>query len=138
LGISRLTARGDTRACLSAANPYLQALKEFDAVYSKDDRALVVLEPATGSVLTRETLPAVETLTDAACHIPYSRRVDSFTNFQHSWAVKADLTVEDLIANAQTPSDIEIARIRKIALAEPSLVNRSVSPTGHVAGVRES
>jgi hypothetical protein len=134
-GISRLTATSETRVFFSEANPYLRALEDFEAVYSEDDTALLVLEPATGSVFAPETLAAVEALTEAAWQIPYSRRVDSLTNFQHSWAVEDDLTVEDLVVNAQALSDDEIARIKTIALSEPLLVDRLVSPTGHVTGV---
>ncbi|MDP6579227.1 MAG: hypothetical protein QF681_01105, partial [Vicinamibacterales bacterium] len=134
-GISRLTSTSDTRVFFSPANPYLQALEEFEQVYSKDESAFLVLAPRDGTVFTRDTLKAVENLTDAAWQIPYSRRVDSLTNFQHTWAQGDDLVVEDLIEDAAHLSDTDIERVQTIALAEPLLVNRLVSTTGHVTGI---
>ena len=53
----------------------------------------------------------METLTEAAWKIPYAIRVDSVTNFQHSWADGDDLTVEDLIRNgASLSQDNETAK----------------------------
>ena len=60
-----------------------------------------VLAPADGMVFTPETLSAVEWLTEQAWQIPYSIRVDSVTNFQHTYAEGDDLIVEDLVMDAQ-------------------------------------
>ena len=134
-GISRLTTTSDTRVFFSAANPYLQALENFEQVYSRDENAFIVLAPRDGTVFTRDTLAAVEELTDAAWQIPYSRRVDSLTNFQHTRALGDDLVVENLVEHAAHLSDADIERVTTVALSEPLLVNRLVSTTGHVTGI---
>jgi hypothetical protein len=134
-GISRLTTTSDTRVFFSAANPHLQALEEFEQVYSKDESAFIVLAPRDGTVFTRDALAAIEELTDSAWQLPYSRRVDSLANFQHTWAQEDDLVVEDLVENASDLSNADIQRIQTIALSEPLLVNRLVSATGHVTGI---
>ncbi|NOZ68622.1 MAG: MMPL family transporter, partial [Deferribacteres bacterium] len=46
-----------------------------------------------------------------------------------------DLIVEDLVQNAGDLTAADIKRIRAVALSEPLLVNRLVSPSGHAAGV---
>lgn len=46
-----------------------------------------------------------------------------------------ELTVEDLVQNAASMTDADIERTGKIALSEPELVNRLLSPTGHVTEV---
>ena len=42
-------------------------------------------------------MAAVEELTEAAWQIPYTIRVDSVSNFQHTYATEDDLIVEDLV-----------------------------------------
>jgi predicted RND superfamily exporter protein len=86
-------------------------------------------------VFTRETLAAIEELTEAAWHIPYSSRVDSITNFQHTRSEKDELIVEDLVTGALNLSDAAIQRIKKIALSDSRLVDQQISPSGHVTGI---
>ena len=59
-----------------------------------------VLEPRDGGAFDADTLAAVEQLTEAAWQIPYAIRVDSVSNFQHTYAIEDDLIVEDLVSNA--------------------------------------
>ena len=66
---------------------------------------------------------------------PYSTRVESITNYQHTSAVADDLLVEDLAFEPGKLNDNELMRIREIALAEPLLINRLISPIAHVTGV---
>ncbi|OPZ97560.1 MAG: MMPL family protein [Planctomycetes bacterium ADurb.Bin412] len=134
-GLRLLTFNRDLRVFFSKENPQLQALDALENTYGKTDNVSFALSPASGDVFTRETLAAVEELTEAAWQVPYSSRVDSLTNYQHTEAVEDDLTVEDLVRDAGNLSDEDLARIRKIALGEPQLVNLSLSPTGHVTEV---
>jgi len=125
----------DYRVFFGKDNPQLQAFDTLQNTYNKTDNALIVLAPDDGRVFTRENLAAVEELTRKAWQIPYSTRVESITNFQSSWAKRDDLVVEDLVKNAETLSDEDIRRIKKIALGEPLLVRRLVSPAAHVTGI---
>ncbi|NNG13093.1 MAG: MMPL family transporter [Halobacteria archaeon] len=134
-GIRSLTFNNDLRVFFSEQNPQLRALEDLEATYNKIDNVLFVIAPRDGNVFTRATLAAIGELTEAVWQTPYSVRVDSITNFQHSRAEGDDLTVEDLVENAGNLTDAELARIRAIALAEPSLVNRLVSATGHVTAI---
>ncbi|MHC4545871.1 MAG: MMPL family transporter, partial [Planctomycetota bacterium] len=85
--------------------------------------------PKDGNVFTGKTLAVVEELTEASWQMPYSRRVDSVTNFQHTRAEEDDLIVEDLVEDAEGLSDEDIARIKRIALSEPLLVDNLVVVT---------
>lgn len=134
-GIRLLTFNNDLRVFFSDENPQLQALEDLEATYNKIDNVLFVIAPRNGKVFTRGTLAAIETLTGAAWQTPYSVRVDSVTNFQHSRAVGDELIVADLVEHAGRLTDAELARIRAIALAEPSLANRLVSAAGHVTAI---
>ena len=81
-------------------NPELMAFEELQDTYTKNDNILIVLAPDDAEVFTRETLAVVEELTKASWQIPYSLRVDSIANFQHTWADGDELIVEDLVENA--------------------------------------
>lgn len=126
---------GDYHVFFSDDNPQMLAFERLERTYNKDDNVLFVLEPKNGDVFTPETLAAVERITEMSWQIPYSSRVDSLSNFQYTYAEEDDLIVGNLIEGAADLSDADLKKIRKIALNEPMLVNRSVSPEGHVTGI---
>ncbi len=130
-----LSFNNDIRVFFSPDNPQLTAMETQESIYTKNDNILFAVAPKNGNVFTRETLAAIEELTAAAWQIPYSSRVDALTNFQHTQSEEDDLIVENLVENAMTLDDEQLERIKTIALSEPLLLNRQISPTGHVAGV---
>lgn len=134
-GTRFLTFNNDLRVFFSREDPRLQALEALENTYNRIDNVLFVIAPKDGDVFTAETLAAIEDLTEASWQIPYSNRVDSITNFQYTRAEGDDLIVEDLVQNAGDLTAADIGRIRAVALSEPLLVNRLVSPSGHAAGV---
>ena len=74
-------------------------------------------------------------LTELGWQAPYSRRVSSLANYQHTMAVEDDLFVEALITDPEALNEPTITRIREVALNEPSLVGTFVSPDGKAAFV---
>ncbi len=116
-------------------NPQLQAFENLQSTYTKNDNVLFMLMPKDGNVFTPRTLQAVVELTEAAWQMPYSIRVDSVTNFQHTYAEEDDLTVIDLVEDPDNLTAEELEKIKQIALNEPLLVNRLVSPAAHATGV---
>jgi len=134
-GIRHLTFNNDLRAFFSKENPQLQALEELENTYNKIDNVYFTIAPKNGDVFARESLAAIEDLTKTAWHIPYSSRVDSITNFQHTRSEDDELIVEDLVIDAFSLSDAEIKRIKDIALSDPRLLNQQISPSGHVTGI---
>ena len=90
----------------SENNPQLQALEALENTYRKND-----------NVFTRETLFAIEELIDSAWLMPYSSRVNSITNFQHTLVEEDDLVVDDLVRNALSMSVSEVEYVKKVALS---------------------
>lgn len=125
----------DYRIFFSEENPQLLAFETLQNLYTKSDNVLFVLAPADGKVFTPEVLSAVEWLTEQAWQIPYSIRVDSVSNFQHTYAEGDDLIVEDLVSDARSFAEEDLDRARQIALNEPLLINRLISPRAHVTAV---
>ena len=134
-GGKNLQFKTNYRVFFSSDNPQLQAFEKLEQTYTRNDNVLFVLTPKDGNVFTPETLSVVETVTEKAWQIPYSIRVDSISNFQHTFAEGDDLVVQDLITDAKNLSAAEIKKIREIATTEPLLVQRLVSPEGHVIAV---
>ncbi len=134
-GLQHAAFTNDYRVFFGKDNPQLLAFENLQDTYARNDNVMIVLAPESGQVFTRETLTAVAWLTERAWETPFSIRVDSLTNYQHTSADGDDLLVEDLAYEPQTLSDEELRRIREVALNEPVLVNRLVSPRAHVTGI---
>ena len=134
-GMRFLSFNMDNRVFFSKDNPQLTALETLENTYVKNYNVFFVLEPKGGDVFERQALAALEELSEASWQIPYSSRVDSITNYQHTRAEKDDLIVESLVEDANALSDEALQQIKGIALSRPTLVDRLVSPSGHVAGV---
>ncbi len=140
-GVRFLEFNSDTRVFFSEENPQLQALEKLENTYNKIDTIFFALAPKHGNVFTQETLEAVEKLTSSCWEMPHSVRVDSLSNFQHTWSEKGDpneedeLIVEDLYEEAGSLTEADLQRIRATALGDILLVNRLISPSGHVTGV---
>ena len=137
VGAKHLTFSNDIRVFFSEENPQLKAYNAIEETYSKSINVLFVVHRKDGgSLFNRGTLEALQLLTEQAWEMPYSRRVDSLTNYQHSYAEEDDLMVEDLVpVEAIDLTDEELAHLEETALADPLLVNRLVSPDGTVAGI---
>ena len=134
-GAGNLEFANNYRVFFSDENPELTAFEELQATYTKNDNFLFVLEPADGDAFSAETIAAVETLTEAAWKIPYAIRVDSISNFQHSYGVDDDLIVEDLFRDAEQMNAAERTRRGNVALAEPLLRNQLITPDAAVTAV---
>ena len=125
----------DYRVFFSEENPELQAFEEMQNIYTKTDNVLFVIEPEGTDVFNISTLNMIAELTESSWQIPYSTRVDSITNYQHTLAKDDDLLVGDLVDSSTNLSLEDISYVRGVALKEPLLVKRLISPSGHVTGV---
>jgi hypothetical protein len=134
-GLSLLQFNNDYRMFFSEDNPQLQAFEQLQNTYAHNDNVLFVITPKSGKVFSREALVAIEELTQAAWQTPFSLRVDSITNYQHTYAEGDDLIVEDLIYNAKTLSEEQFAKAEQIAINEPLLLHRLISPDASVTGI---
>ena len=125
----------DVRNHFGKDDPHIVALDRLEDTYALSDAALVAVAPKDGAVFTRETLVAIEELTDRLWRTPYVTRVDSITNYSHSEGLEDELVVEPLIDDAGSLSDKDIERVRRIALSTEEVAGRFVSRDGRVAGL---
>ena len=134
-GAQYLSFTNDYRVFFSKENPQLLAFENLQDTYSKNDNVMMILVPADGTVFTPQTLQAVTWLTEKAWQTPFSSRVDSVSNYQHTYAEGDDLIVEDLVFADDELTPEKLQQVRDIAINEPLLVNRLISKSGHVTGV---
>jgi predicted RND superfamily exporter protein len=135
MGIGHLQFSSGYRVFFGKTNPQLNAFDAIERIYTKNDNVLFVLQPASGDVFTPRVLDAVQELTAAGWKVPYSSRVDSITNFQYTHAEEDDLIVADLVTNPENLSTEGLEEVRRIALAEPLLRDRLISPNSSTTGV---
>ena len=124
----------DVRNHFADDNPYIVALEELEETYALSDAVLVALAPRDGTVFTRDTLVAIEALTERLWYTPYVTRVDSIANHSHSEGFEDELVVEPLIEDAASLSGADLERIERIALGTEEIAGRFVSRDGRVAG----
>jgi uncharacterized protein len=125
----------DYRVFFSEDNPELKAFEAMQDIYTKTDNVLFVIAPKEDNVFDADTLALIAEMTDLSWQTPYSTRVDSVTNFQHTIADGDDLLVGDLVDDVTGLSAEDITRVRDVALNEPLLLRRLVSPSAHVTGI---
>ncbi len=135
MGAQKLVFKADYRVFFGESNPQLEAFEKMQRVYAKTDNVAFVLAPKDGNVFSEKTLRAIQELTRAAWQIPFSSRVDSVTNFQHTSAEGDDLLVMDLVPEDEPLPAERLDRIRRIATSEPLLLKRIVNATGSVTVV---
>lgn len=120
----------DARVFFAPENPDRQALDRFEETFAKDDNLMIVIEPQGegGDVFDPKTLAAIGELTERSWQLPFVRRVDSITNFQHTYAEGDELIVRDLVPDPGAVTPEAAAAAKAAALDRVELVNFFVSP----------
>jgi predicted RND superfamily exporter protein len=134
-GAQNLSFSNDYRMFFGPDNPQLLAFEKMQNTFNKNDNILFVITPKDGKVFTVETLTAIMDITEEAWQIPFSTRVDSITNYQHTAAEEDDLIVDDLVPDPSILTDEDLSRIQFIAINEPMMVNRLISPNSKYTGI---
>ena len=123
------------RVFFKPGDPQLLALESLERTFSKNENVLFMIVPDNGDATSAEALRASVWLTENAWRTPYSTRVDSIANFQHTTADGDDIEVRNLV-NAELVDEAgERNRIRSAALADPRLAGGLMATDGGVSGV---
>jgi len=134
-GGKNLFFNNDYRVFFSPEDAHLQAFEKIQDTYTKNDSVLMVVAPDDGVVFKPETLAAIEDITERAWQTPFSTRVDSLSNFQHSQSIDDDMSVANLYEEATSLSNEEAAALKPIVMNEPQLVHRLISEKAHVTAI---
>lgn len=131
-GASKLGLTTDNRVFFGPDNPQLKNFELFEKTFTENNNVVVAFAPKSKNIFENATLEAIEEFTEKAWKLPFSTRVDSLSNFQHSYAINDELIIQDLYKDANSLSADKLATIRNIALKEPLILNRLVSSDGSV------
>ena len=134
-GILRLGFSGDYRIFFDEDNPQLLALEALEDTYGKNENVVFLIVPEDGDATSQTALSAAVWLTEAAWQTPWSRRVDSLTNFQYTTADGDDLYVRNLVDPQQLADPQARSRIRAVALADPRVEGSILATGGDVSVV---
>jgi len=136
LGMLSLRFSTDFRVYLGENHSDVQEIDRLEEKFTKNETLFIAIAPPADHHLDQRTLLAVAELTRALWDTPHSRRVDSLTNYQYSYAEGDEILVEDLIASPGSLSDDELATIHDIAASEPFLEHFLYAPNGQAAGIQ--
>ncbi|EHH1110855.1 MMPL family transporter [Vibrio parahaemolyticus] len=135
IGGKNLYFRGDYDIFFDGTNKQLLAFDEIQTTFAKTDNLAIVIAPEDGDIFTPQTLSLIQKITVDAWQVPYSSRVDSIANYQHTEAFEDDLLVEDLLYSEYELTPERISKVKSIALSEPVLKSALVSEKGDVTVV---
>ncbi|TOE13459.1 RND transporter [Vibrio parahaemolyticus] len=135
IGGKNLYFRGDYDIFFDGTNKQLLAFDEIQTTFAKTDNLAIVIAPEDGDIFTPQTLSLIQKITVDAWQVPYSIRVDSIANYQHTEAFEDDLLVEDLLYSEYELTPERISKVKSIALSEPVLKSALVSEKGDVTVV---
>ena len=135
VGMILLEFSADYRIFFDDDNPQLLALEDLEDTYGKNENVVFLIVPDDGDATSTEALSAAVWLTEAAWQTPWSRRVDSLANFQHTTADGDDLVVQDLVDPQELTRARARSRIRDIALLDPRIAGSMLARNGDVSVV---
>jgi predicted RND superfamily exporter protein len=134
-GASKLVFTSDFRAYFGPDNPQLLAFEKMERTFSKQENVYFYIHAKKGDLFTNQGLDLIETLTDEGWKLPYSQRVTSLQNHQHTDVEDDDLMIDYLYYDALELSADNLAKIRNTTFSEPTLLHRLISEEGASTGV---
>ncbi|TOI76168.1 RND transporter [Vibrio parahaemolyticus] len=135
IGGKNLYFRGDYDIFFDGTNKQLLAFDEIQTTFAKTDNLAIIIAPEDGDIFTPQTLSLIQKITVDAWQVPYSSRVDSIANYQHTEAFDDELLVEDLLYSEYELTPERISKVKSSALSEPVLKSALVSEKGDVTVV---
>jgi predicted RND superfamily exporter protein len=134
-GATKLVFTSDFRAYFGPENPQLLAFEEMERTFSKQENVYFYIHAKEGDLFTHQGLNLIEQLTEEGWKLPYSQRVISLQNYQHTDVKDDDLMIDYLYYDALALSSDNLARIKEITFLEPTLLHRLISEDGASTGV---
>ncbi len=134
-GASKLTFTSDFRTYFGPENPQLLAFEKMEKTFSKQENVYFYIRAKEGDLFTLKGLNLIEQMTDEGWKLPYSQRVTSLQNYQHTDVEEDDLLIDYLYYDALELSSEDLQRIKQITFSEPTLLHRLISEDGASTGI---
>ncbi|WP_334013471.1 efflux RND transporter permease subunit [Alteromonas sp. S167] len=126
IGAQNLYFRGDYKVFFEPDNPQRMAFEEMQNIFNKSENVSFMVVPDDANVMKPTTLQLVVELTEKAWQLPLSTRVESISNYQHTYDEDGDLVVEDLITKDSATLD-NIPFIQQALINTPEVYGRLLS-----------
>ena len=128
LGAKNFVFQTDYRIFFSEENPDLTEFENIEKQYGATDSVVFIIHTPKASIYDGRSLKIIQDFTKDAWKLPATKRVDSLSNYQHSFADGDDLIVEDLVyGNPLQFSAQKRQAIETVINQEPLLKERLVS-----------
>ncbi|GGW87160.1 RND transporter [Alteromonas halophila] len=134
IGGKNLYFRGDYKVFFEKDNPQRMAFEEMQNIFNKSENVAFLIVPKGKDIFTPKTFSLIYGLTEDAWQIPLSTRVESLSNYQHTYAEQDDLIVTDLIAQPEVSAE-RTQQVHDIAHDTPEIDGRLMSAGGEAAVV---
>lgn len=136
-GNSKIEFKDSYRVFFAKDNPELQELDKFEKIYTKTDNLIFIIKSKSGSVFTSSAINFIKELTAESWKIKDVSRVDSITNYQHTYAEGSDeLIVTDLVKKETNSfTEKELLKIKEISLSEPMMRKKIISEDASTTAV---
>jgi len=134
-GAQKFKIESDYKIFFKDDNPQLTAYEFITDTFTQSDGIGFYVKHNDKPVFSPEMLDLLERMTEAAWEMPYSRRVSSITNYQHTFVEGDELIVQPLVEDALNMPLEKIKEAEKIALGSDELVHGILSEDGKVTVV---
>ncbi len=132
-GVLKLSFTSDFRTYFGPENPQLKAFEAMERTYSNQDNIYFLVQNPNGSLFTPQGLTLIEQLTERGWQLPYSQRVDSLQNYQHTQVDGDDLLINDFYRTEELTEDL--SGLQQLAISLPELLHKLISADGGTSGV---
>lgn len=135
VGLKNLELSSDYKIFFDKNDKDLLRLEQMQQVYTKTENVFVMVEPPADTVFDKTTLTLIHDMTQKFWKVPFTSRVDSITNYLHSYAEGDDILIEDFIYE---PEEIDADRIKfmeKEVLIEKDLLGKLVTVEGQFTAI---
>lgn len=127
-GLPGLGFDSSYRVFFADDNSNLQDLDRLNAQFNNPDNIGFLVEAKKGDLVTEENLQSIQKLVKSSWTLPYSTRVESFTNAPYSKPEGNTFYVEDLIPETRPINEEGIKRIKEMLGRDKYVEGRLISP----------
>jgi hypothetical protein len=127
LGLPHIVVHGNVEAMLDKNDPLLLQLHAIEDEFTENHSVSIGVVSDHSTVFSKSTLSMLMALTEDAWKIPYTYRVDSITNFQHTQVDVHNLNIGDMFTSEIIKDGAAFLTSKQAALTLPETVNQLVS-----------
>ena len=135
VGSKNIRVESDYEVFFDEMSPLLEAHYDVEDTFGRNDFLQLAITPKQGDIFQEEVMHAIETISEDFWTLPYSRRVDSITNFPYTQVTGDDLNTSPLFEQTAFFSDAQWQERKQFALTNVATQTWLVSADGRVGGI---